>query len=479
MSSAIEEDLARVTVISPNRRVDLALPGAVTLGELMPNIVKFAGLEASNSSDPIGTWVLQRVGEDPLDVTQNVSRLNLSDGETLFLRQRDNAIPDAAFDDVIDAVSSTVERRPAWEPKHSQRYALAVVLLAVIGIPALMMFRFLDTQVLAPMLRTLVPAGQQVFVAAMIAGFFMLVTGIASIAVSRAAGEYRVASALAWASVTLAGMTGFGALPPSMAASLPVRITVASAFVLVVATALAIAANVAAMGLFTAAVASAIILVCAAITALMPGNSFAICAITLVVVSGVTALLPGLSYRLAQIALPNLPPDAKAMMADDTPVQSDIVTRAMNADKLLSALIQATGVVAMVLALPVAFDRGLWALALVAIIGVAFLLRARGFVGLQQRLMLLIAGTWLTGLATALLLGRFSALLSTGIGLVLVILVGLVLTFYATRLYYRNPNPVWGRMGDVLEWLMVMAVLPVLLGALHLYAMFRGMTSGG
>lgn len=478
MSSAIEEDLSRVTVISPNRRVDLALPGAVTLGELMPNIVKFAGLEASNSNDPITTWVLQRVGEDPLDITQNVSRLNLSDGETLYLRQRDNAIPDAAFDDVIDAVSSTVDRRPAWEPKHSQRYALAVVLLTVIGIPAMMMFRFLDTGVLAPQLRTLVPSGEPVFVAAMVAGFFMLVTGIASIAVSRAAGEYRVASALAWASIALAAMTGYGALPPSVAASLPVRITIASAFVLVVATALAIAADVSAMGLFTVAVASAVILVCSAIVALVPGNSFAVCAITLVVVSGITALLPGLSYRLAQIALPNLPPDAKAMMADETPVQSDIVTRAMNADKLLSALIQATGIVAMVLALPVAFNRGLWALSLVAIIGVAFLLRARGFVGLQQRLMLLIAGTWLSGLATALLLGRFSALLATGVGLVLVIAVGIILTFYATRLYYRNPNPAWGRMGDVLEWLMVMAVLPVLLGALHLYAVFRGMTSG-
>lgn len=48
-----EEDLARVTIISSARRVDLALPGSVTLSELLPSILKFAGLESNTPTDAV------------------------------------------------------------------------------------------------------------------------------------------------------------------------------------------------------------------------------------------------------------------------------------------------------------------------------------------------------------------------------------------------------------------------------------------
>ncbi|SKG23041.1 Protein of uncharacterised function (DUF571) [Mycobacteroides abscessus subsp. abscessus] len=40
------------------------------------------------------------------------------------------------------------------------------------------------------------------------------------------------------------------------------------------------------------------------------------------------------------------------------------------------------------------------------------------------------------------------------------------------------PSPVWGRVGDILEWLSIMAIIPLVLAALDMYARFRGMTSG-
>ena len=199
----MDEDLARVTIISPNRRVDLALPGSVTLGELMPGIVKFAGFEASNTTDAVHTWVLQRFGEDPLDPTARVNKLSISDGETLHLRQRENALPDAAFDDVIDAVATTTAQRPSWLPKHSQRFALALVLVLMVGLPLMVITQPLDPDMMATLGRLLAPVGDHVVWGAVACGVLAFAGAIAAISVSRAVGEYRVAAALAWGSVAL------------------------------------------------------------------------------------------------------------------------------------------------------------------------------------------------------------------------------------------------------------------------------------
>ena len=90
MTTTVGEDLARVTVISPTRRIDLALPGSTTLGELLPNIIRFAGFDGATTQEAIHAWVLQRLGEDPLDPNKKVSSLNIRDGETLHLRQRES-----------------------------------------------------------------------------------------------------------------------------------------------------------------------------------------------------------------------------------------------------------------------------------------------------------------------------------------------------------------------------------------------------
>lgn len=137
MSTLPEEDLSRVTIISSSRRVDLALPGAVTLSELMPSIVRFSGLESNTPTEAVHAWVLQRFGSDPFDLYTPVNKLNLRDGETLHLRQRENAIPDAAFDDVVDAVAGATNSRPSWVSRNSQRVGLLLMMLVLIGMPLL------------------------------------------------------------------------------------------------------------------------------------------------------------------------------------------------------------------------------------------------------------------------------------------------------------------------------------------------------
>nr|WP_242681173.1 type VII secretion integral membrane protein EccD [Tessaracoccus sp. SD287] len=472
----MDEDLARVTIISPNRRVDLALPGSVTLGELMPSIVKFAGFEASNTTDAVHTWVLQRFGEDPLDPTARVNKLSISDGETLHLRQRENALPDAAFDDVIDAVATTTAQRPSWLPKHSQRFALGLVLVLMVGLPLMVITQPLDPDMMATLGRLLAPVGDHVLWGAIGCGLLAFAGAIAAISVSRAVGEYRVATALAWGSVALSFLSGYNLLPDD--ASVPLRLTVGAAFVLVVAAAVAIAAQVSVMPLFTAAMTALLVLLAGSTMTVLPEHFGTICLVGLCLLVAITALLPTWSYKLAQIALPALPPDAETMLADETPVQNDIVSRALLADRLLASFLTATSLAALFLALPVLLTRELWELLLVAVIGTALTLRSNAFVGLQQRLALMGTGTAMLLLAFVIGISRYPLLVQVAAGFGLSVVLILALTFFATAVYNKVPSPVWGRVGDILEWLSIMAIIPLVLAALDMYARFRGMTSG-
>ncbi|WP_203567897.1 type VII secretion integral membrane protein EccD [Aestuariimicrobium ganziense] len=474
MSSATEEDISRVTVISPQRRVDLALPGSVTLGELLPSIVKFAGYEASNTTDAVHNWVLQRFGEDPLDAGAQVSTLGINDGETLHLRQRENAMPDAAFDDVVDAVSTSTAQRPSWHPRHSQRMALGVLVILLLGLPMMVLFGLNSPDKVALWGRLITPAPEVSLAAAATCLVLAFASVITSISISRAAGEYRVSSTFAWAAVVLAFFGGYGML--SSSTPVATRLTLALAAVLVTAAACALAASVQVMGLFTAAVTSGVLLAATATMVLFPGRELVVCAVGLTVMVAVTSMLPTFSYRLARIALPAVPPDAQAMMADDTPVQSDIVTRALLADRLLASLLIATSVTTLVLSLPLLLgDASWWTLSLCGVVALAMLLRARAFVGLQQRLSLLSAGTLVMLLAFSVGVGRLPATVQLAVAGAVAVVAVLVLAGYATAQYSKIITPVWGRLGDVMEWLAIMAIVPLLLGVLDLYDKFRAL----
>ena len=105
--------------------------------------------------------------------------------------------------------------------------------------------------------------------------------------------------------------------------------------------------------------------------------------------------------------------------------------------------------------------------------GLAFLLRARAFVGLGQRLALLVGGVVCVGVALGS--AGFDATRS-GLGLVAVFLGLLVLGYglahYSARTFSKVLSPTWGRWGDVFEWLAIIGVIPTLLGVLDLYSYF-------
>lgn len=475
MSILPEEDLSRVTIISSSRRVDLALPGAVTLSELMPSIVRFSGLESNTPTEAVHAWVLQRFGSDPFDLYTPVNKLNLRDGETLHLRHRENAIPDAAFDDVVDAVAGATNSRPSWGAGNSRLFGLILLMTVLIGLPLLLIVAQPDIDPdlarIDPWLRF--PLG----VAVAATGFLSFAACIGSIALARAANETPTATCLAWASATLAGITGwFAAVPVSDSVPMAVRLVLCSALVLVMAGACALAARVSALALFSVALTALFTLVAASSMILLGNQSVEVAAVTLTVMAFLTSFLPTLSYRIAGIALPNLPVTTEAMLADETPVQSDIVNRALFADRLLGSMLAATSATAVLAALLTLMQGTLWSTLLVLCVGLAFLLRARAFVGLMQRLALLIGGAMCVAMAAiAVGVGAAQSLAGLSSMFVVCLLLAYVFAHYCAAIYHRVLSPTWGRWGDVFEWLAIIGIVPALLGVLDLYSYFASL----
>lgn len=466
MSTAVDEgtgeDLARVTVISPTRRMDLALPGGTPLIDLLPNIVRFAGFEGGSGTDAQQAWVLQRFGEDPLNTNETVGELGIRDGETLHLRQRAAAMPDAAFDDVVDAVATAAGTQPAWEPAHGQRFALALLAVVAVGLPGAAAFA-------AP--GWLVSTGVLVLAAA---------CGFTAILLSRAFGLRPVAGTLAWVSTALAGLGAYhllvGTLIP-ISGDAAVQVLCAAAFVLVAAGALALGTQVTAYHLLGVAITALVVVVTAMVVVLVPGRALEASAVALVVVLALTPLLPGLAFRMARVAMPNLPATAEGLMADRTPVQSDIVERAISADRFLGGFLVATSLSALLLAVPVLLlGQGWAAVALLAVVALALLLRARAFTGRMQRFWLLTGGA-LVGL---LAIGKWLAHLDDPLwqallGVAVVVLATWLLAQYAATGWNRVISPVWGRWADILEWVAIMALVPLVLAVLDVYGWAYGL----
>src|SRR5947209_17201653 len=133
--------LCRTNIRAPNRRVERAVPTDVPLGDLLPEIVRHAGPGMDEAGLAHQGWVLQRLGEGPLEEDGTLAAAGLHDGDTVYLRPRADQLPPVHFDDLVDGIASTLRGRPdAWRPA-STRYALlcamAAALTAVLAIVGL------------------------------------------------------------------------------------------------------------------------------------------------------------------------------------------------------------------------------------------------------------------------------------------------------------------------------------------------------
>ncbi len=455
MTTPATEDLARVTVISPSRRIDVALPGSTSLGECLPTIVRFSGYEPGSTQEAVHAWVLQRLGEDPLDPNKRVSALNLRDGETLHLRSRDNAIPDAAFDDVVDAVTTATSARPSWTSTQSLWFGVVTMMALLLAIPAVLLVTTKSDGSLTQILETVATL------------FLALAASIGSIVLSRAFGRYLPAAGLAWAATALAVLGGYYILPGQ---DWPLRVLLASACGIGASATAWLAARIQPYAHLAVTLSATVALVATMVMVLLGGFEAEVSAVTVALVLAVTPMLPMLSYHAARVAMPNLPANAQLLMEDETPVQTDIVTRALTADRVLGSFLGATGLTVSLGMIPVLFTAAPLGLALTAAVGLALVLRARAFVGRVQRMALLLPGTILVLASAILLLLAMPIAARVPIGLAIALFGAVAFAGYTAAMYNRILAPIWGRLADVLEWLALMSVVPLVLGVCGTYA---------
>ncbi|WP_033823664.1 type VII secretion integral membrane protein EccD, partial [Kitasatospora sp. MBT63] len=186
---------------------------------------------------------------------------------------------------------------------------------------------------------------------------------------------------------------------------------------------------------------------------------------------------PRLALRAARLRAPQLPNNAEELQQDIEPEpQERVARRVAVATACLDGLAVAGAVV---------HTAGFWYLAqlpgwtgwLVPLVfGSAVLLRARGLTGTVQRVAAVLSGA--AGL-TVLLLVRVAP---AGTGarvtvLVLLLAAAALLLTAARRLPDSRPLPIWGHLGDILELLTALALFPLLLQTVHLYAAVRALFS--
>ncbi|WP_257135459.1 EsaB/YukD family protein, partial [Streptomyces sp. b94] len=124
--------LCRLTVMTPDRTVELAVPTDIVLADLLPTIVDHGGTDLFERGVQAGGWVLQRVGQDPLDEERTLGDLGLRDGETVHLRLRGDALPEIHYDDLVDGLSGKLRQRAdSWRPVWSHHLMTGLALSAL------------------------------------------------------------------------------------------------------------------------------------------------------------------------------------------------------------------------------------------------------------------------------------------------------------------------------------------------------------
>jgi ESX secretion system protein EccD len=439
--------LTRITVASPQRRVDLVLPAEAPLAELLPDLVQRAGDGLADQGQQHGGWALHRFGGTRIAATESMAAAGVRDGEVLHLVPARTAWPEPEYDDVVDEIAVGARRLGARWSGGATRIAAVLVAGAVLA-----------AGLLPPV------AAARDGTAALALAAILLGAGVLA---ARAYAEPLVGVALAAYSLPVAfvgGLHVLGAGP--LTAS---HLIVATTALVVWAVAGAIGAG-GGLWIFVGGAAAGLLGCAAAMAATATDDARAAAILLVVTVAGAT-LAPSLAIRLGRLPLPvvALPADADPAALAARPDRNRVLAAVARSDAMLTGLLVGVAVAATGAAW-VLRDAGRAALLLTLVAGLALLLRTRLLVTVRQRVPLLAGGTavLLMPFATgAWDVGRLA------VPLLAIAVVGLAAA--GVRYRRRAPSPYLGRAADVVEVLCLISVIPIAAAVLDLYAAMRGL----
>jgi type VII secretion integral membrane protein EccD len=458
VNSSAVAGLCRLRFHAPGTAFALAVPADVPLADLLPAVLGHAGPELAEAGLEHGGWVLQRLGEEPLDEEQSAEALQLHDGDALYLRPRREALPPVHFDDLVDGVATGMnERGDSWRPELTHRMALALTMVALAGGWVLLALPG------AAGLREAVGAGTAL----------LLLLGAAS--ASRAMADPRAGTALGAAAVPFLALAAL-LLPhgPTGDELLGARV-LAAASAAAGAAVLALAAVGGAAPLFLGVVLVAVLGVVAGALVLAGMTLDQLMAVITVVAVLVGSFVPSLAFRLSGLRLPMLPRNAGELQENIEPFPAQsVLSRSLIADDYLMALYTAIGAVCAVGLTLLAFTKGWAGPAQGGALSLLLLLHSRAIGSIRQRLSVLLPGVY----GALVLGGRLAASQPAGGRLLLLgglLALGAALLVVAWTVPGRRLLPYWGRLADVLHTLSAVALLPLALLACGVYHTLRAM----
>ena len=443
----------RVQVAAPTTRVDLALPTGVPLAALLPAIVGYA---EQDLSAPAG-WALSRLDGTRLDPASGLGAVGVREGELLLLHAAHDSVGQPLYDDVVEVLADA-DDDAGWRPRDTRTMCAVLGGLAVLG--AVWAGVATGTRLAAVLL----------FVLAL-----LLVGGGALLA--RATGDVPGGTLLGALSAAVAAAAGLVLLGPPPTA---VHLVLISAIVLLHAAIGAPAVGGGDAVFLAVGIVGVFGLLGGLLVLLVPATAARSAAVVAPLALAATTMLPALALRLSRVPRPPLPRTAAELADVPGQLELDRVRhRVWRARTLLSGLLvgcyAATALGAVVLAVAVLIGDGAspWPAVLAAVLGALLLLRSRLFARRMQIAAPLVAA------AVVFLAGVYATVTTwAGNGAVLlgvVIPLALVLAMVAGgfgRWGGRGPlNPRLARSLDLLETLLLLAVVPIALAVWNVYTL--------
>ncbi|WP_026424151.1 type VII secretion integral membrane protein EccD [Actinokineospora inagensis] len=454
---------SRVTVVAPRTRIDVALPADVSVADLLPMLLEMANETTPDGGARHGGWCLAKLGDSPLDPSRTLGSLGVVDGDMLQLRKRAENPPPPLYDDVVDAIAeSTPDSYRPWTKETANRIGhIAGALALLAGAFAVLMAGPLwGGSNLGPAIAAGAGAVIAVALGAVLArGYQARTTGVL---VAAAGG------------LPLAFVSGFSIVPGE-----PGRpsLLLASALVLIVASASIMLIGAGVTTFVAAGSAAALGVIAFAVATLIDHPAAGIAAGAVAVALGALSVLPRLTIQLARLPLPNVPGSAEDLKEDTGfPDYRSIERRAGLAHEYMTGMIIGCGAVTAIGAIVSAAAPGAWGVVLGAVAVLVLLLRARTYANGSQAIALLATGM----LGTAgIVLGwlftadTFSRLLWVFGALVLLAAGALVLGVVFPE---QRFSPPLRRTVEIFEAACITAVLPLALAVMDLYSVLRHVT---
>jgi type VII secretion integral membrane protein EccD len=128
---------SRVTVVSGTRRVDLALPSALPIADVVPQVLRFCAPDEQPHKP--GEFTLARVGGQSLSLSASLAEAGVRDGDIVELRTFGAESRPALVEDVRDAIEDAVDvAGGAWTSRSTVTFSIVAtsVVILLFAFPA-------------------------------------------------------------------------------------------------------------------------------------------------------------------------------------------------------------------------------------------------------------------------------------------------------------------------------------------------------